>query len=232
MQYNYNMDRIFLIDNDSSLCDKLAGLGIECELVSENRGFCASNTDYVLINSDSCPKFLPNGEGSFGLILLSGNMSGICTEQLERAHDIFCSTAEIERAFRPCNSICSDGFFGQTISRAELYLRYVGMDDRLSGFSYLGFLTAYITLSPCACMKYDIYPLMEKRFKKEAASLERSMRYAIEKAWNTGDMRAQQEVFGYSVSPERGKPVTRELCAGIAEKIREDMENDRIQAKL
>ena len=221
-----------MIDNDSSLREELSGLDIECELVCENSGFSASNSDYVLINSDSCPEFMPNGDGSFGLVILSGDMSGICTEQLERARDIFCSTAEIERAFKPCACVCSDGFFGQTISRAELYLRYVGMDDRLSGFSYLGFLTAYITLSPCACMKYDIYPLMEKRFKKEAASLERSMRYAIEKAWNTGDMRAQQEVFGYSVSPERGKPVTRELCAGIAEKIREDMKNDRIQAKL
>lgn len=232
MQYNFIMERIFLIDNDAALHGKLLECGIECELVHGNKGMCAAGSDYVLINSDNCPFLLPYGAGRFGLVLLSGDTRGVCVEQLERAHDIFCSTAEIERALKPCARACGDDFFGQTVGRAELYLRYIGIDDRLSGFSYLGFLTAYITLSPRACMKYDIYPLMEKNFKKGAASLERSMRYAIEKAWNTGDMRAQQEVFGYSVNPERGKPVTRELCAGIAERIREDMRNDRIQAKL
>ena len=43
-----------------------------------------------------------------------------------------------------------------------------------------------------------------------------AVRYAIETAWVTGDIFYQQELFGMTVSEDRGKPTNAEFIARLA----------------
>ena len=51
-------------------------------------------------------------------------------------------------------------------------------------------------------------------------SVERAIRHAIEVAWNRGKMDTIDELFGYTINAEKGKPTNSEFIALIADKIR------------
>ena len=186
----------------------------------------ASLTGYLIINADNCGDVEINTDCAVGLLLLSGDTGRVCDTLLNRADNIFCSISSF-CDFLHGNDIWNKGLFLTARNNAELLLRYIGMDEKLSGFSYMSFLIAYLTFSEGATLKYDIFPVMEKHFKKTVQCMERAMRYAVEVTWSRGDIFAQESVFGYTVSPERGKPVALELAAMLSERIRDEILYDR-----
>lgn len=65
-----------------------------------------------------------------------------------------------------------------------------------------------------------LYPTIAKKFQTTSSRVERAIRHAIEVAWNRGKMDTIDELFGYTINAEKGKPTNSEFIALIADKIR------------
>lgn len=68
-----------------------------------------------------------------------------------------------------------------------------------------------------------LYPDIAKKYKTTAPKVERSIRHAIEVCWLKGRLDVLENVFGYAISPERGKPTNSEFIAMVADRIRMDI---------
>lgn len=64
--------------------------------------------------------------------------------------------------------------------------------------------------------KDHLYPAIGRKYGCTSAHVERSMRYAIDHAWRTGDMENQHRVFGDTIDARRGKPTCGEMIARLA----------------
>ena len=65
-----------------------------------------------------------------------------------------------------------------------------------------------------------LYPAVAKELNSTPCRVERNMRHAIEVAWTRGDLPYTDEVFGYSVDAERGKPTNAAFIATVADYVR------------
>ena len=65
-----------------------------------------------------------------------------------------------------------------------------------------------------------LYPSIAKKYKTTSSSVERAIRHAIEVAWGRGKIEVIEDMFGYTVSAEKGKPTNSEFIALIADKLR------------
>lgn len=117
------------------------------------------------------------------------------------------------------HAIFQNEYFMELESTAGRLLKSIGVPLRLDGYYYLRFAIAYSYLKPHPVLNRDIYPLLESKYNKSAACIERSMRYAIELAWTHGDIDMQHDIFGYTIDAQKGKPVVREFVAGLADRM-------------
>ena len=66
---------------------------------------------------------------------------------------------------------------------------------------------------PGMSMTKELYPYIAKEFGTTASRVERAMRHAIETAFERGSIETIQRLFGYTLSPEKGKPSNSEFIA-------------------
>ena len=69
----------------------------------------------------------------------------------------------------------------------------------------------------------ELYPNVATKHKTTVAKVERSIRHAIEVCWLKGRIDVLEDTFGYTISPERGKPTNSEFIAMVADKMRMKM---------
>lgn len=65
-----------------------------------------------------------------------------------------------------------------------------------------------------------LYPSLARQFKTTPSRIERAIRHAIEVAWNRGQIEVHDNIFGYTVNSNKGKPTNSEFIAMIADKLR------------
>lgn len=66
---------------------------------------------------------------------------------------------------------------------------------------------------------YRIYPLVAEQFSTTPVRVERGIRSAIEGAWDRCRVETIEQIFGYTLDEEKGKPSNSEFIAMIADKI-------------
>ena len=64
-----------------------------------------------------------------------------------------------------------------------------------------------------------LYPGVAKRYGTTSSRVERSIRHAIEEAWDRGDPDILQKYFSYTVSSTKGKPTNGEFIAAIVDML-------------
>jgi two-component system response regulator (stage 0 sporulation protein A) len=69
-----------------------------------------------------------------------------------------------------------------------------------------------------------LYPDIAKKYNTTATRVERSIRHAIEMAWDRGRTDSLQNLFGYTVNLRKEKPTNSEFIAMIADKLRLEMD--------
>ncbi len=72
-----------------------------------------------------------------------------------------------------------------------------------------------------------LYPAIARMNRTTPSRVERAIRHAIEVAWERGRKDIIDELFGYTVESDRGKPTNSEFIALIADKIRLDYKDSR-----
>lgn len=65
-----------------------------------------------------------------------------------------------------------------------------------------------------------LYPLIAEHYGTMTHRVERAMRFAIETAWNKGDVNVLHDLFGYCVDDKKGKPTNASFIAKISDKLR------------
>ncbi|MGI5899973.1 MAG: sporulation initiation factor Spo0A C-terminal domain-containing protein [Christensenellales bacterium] len=115
--------------------------------------------------------------------------------------------------------------FGWHIS---VTLNEIGIPRHLAGYRYLhdSIAMAVADKDIVASLTTTAYPYIAEKYSSSRSRVERSIRFAIESAWNRGRVDKIEEMFGYTVRSDVGRPTNREFIAMAAERVR-IIEKDR-----
>ncbi len=107
----------------------------------------------------------------------------------------------------------------QLVSRVLVTL---GVPAQLNGYKYLREAISMVTRDPeeITSITKQIYPVLAEHYQVSAPSVERAIRHAIEVSWKRGNIEALDNMFGYTIDYNRGKPTNSEYIAMIADQIR------------
>lgn len=67
------------------------------------------------------------------------------------------------------------------------------------------------------CVMKEIYAKIAEENETTVSKVERNIRNLIEVTWINGNVNAINEIFGYTVSPKKGKPTNSEFIAVITD---------------
>lgn len=65
-----------------------------------------------------------------------------------------------------------------------------------------------------------LYPNIAKKYDTTPSRVERAIRHGVEVAWSRGNIGTIEQIFGYTVNVEKGKPTNSEFIALLADNIR------------
>ncbi|MEN8905102.1 MAG: sporulation transcription factor Spo0A [Clostridiales bacterium] len=101
-------------------------------------------------------------------------------------------------------------------------MRDVGIPPHMAGYQYLREAIIQTINDPKSFNSVTkiLYPSVADKFNTTAQKVERSIRNAIESAWNRGNHDSMDTLFGYSVSFGKGKPTNSEFIAMMADKVK------------
>lgn len=111
--------------------------------------------------------------------------------------------------------------FSRRYDIAQSLLSRLGM-PLLLGRESIALGAVYISAhpQPVPSAQHWLYPHLAEKQHTSPAAIERRIRSVIETTWLNGDLQAQSELFGFTVSAERGKPTNAEFLFLLSEHIR------------
>ena len=116
----------------------------------------------------------------------------------------------------------SYGIVRETIEkRVTEIIRAAGIPAHIKGYKYLREAILLVIKDDDAIESITkmLYPTLANIFKTTPTRIERAIRHSIEVAWNRGNVAIQEDIFGYTVNSNNGKPTNSEFIAMIADKL-------------
>jgi two-component system response regulator (stage 0 sporulation protein A) len=100
-------------------------------------------------------------------------------------------------------------------------LKSVGIPVNIKGFRYLKNAIEIVAtdFSNLDKITKRLYLQVANNFNSTPTRVERDIRHAIEVAYNRGNPRLLNEIFGYTIDEDKGKPTNSEFIAMMADKI-------------
>ncbi len=98
----------------------------------------------------------------------------------------------------------------------------VGVPAHIKGYQYLreAIMMVVNDIDVINQITKSLYPKIAFKYNTTPSRVERAIRHAIEVAWLRGNAGLINELFGYTVNPEKGRPTNSEFIALITEHIR------------
>jgi two-component system response regulator (stage 0 sporulation protein A) len=98
----------------------------------------------------------------------------------------------------------------------------VGVPAHIKGYQYLRNAITMVVedMDLLGAVTKELYPAIAKLNNTTPSRVERAIRHAIEVAWNRGKIETINNLFGYTVHNDKGKPTNSEFIAIIADKLR------------
>lgn len=98
----------------------------------------------------------------------------------------------------------------------------VGVPAHIKGYQYLrdAIIMCIHDMDMLNSITKILYPEIAKKHQTTSSRVERAIRHAIEVAWSRGNLDTMEELFGYTIHTNKGKPTNSEFIALIADKIR------------
>ena len=115
-----------------------------------------------------------------------------------------------------------DSSFGRSLQNglSEAILSPLGFDPALKGTKYLeSIITMQLLGAPDRLDQ--LYSYIGDTYKTSAYAVEKSIRYAIERAWEQGNPYLQFFLFGNSVDASKGKPTNKEFITTATQHMRD-----------
>ena len=107
-------------------------------------------------------------------------------------------------------------------SKITEILHEVGVPAHIKGYQYLrtSILDVINNIELLGAITKELYPSIAKKYGTTPSRVERAIRHAIEVAWNRGRIETINEIFGYTIHNNKGKPTNSEFIAMISDKLR------------
>ena len=98
----------------------------------------------------------------------------------------------------------------------------IGVPAHIKGYQYLRDAIVMVVedMDLLGAVTKELSPAIAKRNNTTPSRVERAIRHAIEVAWNRGRLETINDLFGYTVQLDKGKPTNSEFIAIIADKLR------------
>lgn len=102
------------------------------------------------------------------------------------------------------------------------HIHDIGVPAHIKGYQYLRTAITMGVEDPSVMESLTkiLYPSIARKFQTTPSRVEKAIRHAIATAWSRGNVELVNELFGYTVSAEKGKPTNSELIALVADHIR------------
>lgn len=119
--------------------------------------------------------------------------------------------------------------FGRTEPRADdivtRHIKTVGITANIKGYYYLrdAILLVHEDFDLMNHLTTGLYAAVADKYNSTPQRVERSMRHAIETAWNRGNIRVLEDFFGYTILETKGKPTNGEFIAMLADKLNTEL---------
>lgn len=101
-------------------------------------------------------------------------------------------------------------------------LHELGIPAHLLGCQYLrtGIILCIKDTKMTKAITKVLYPAIAKEYDSKPTKVERAIRHAIEVAWDRANVSALQDLFGFTVDPNRGRPTNNEFISMLVEKLK------------
>ena len=98
----------------------------------------------------------------------------------------------------------------------------LGIPQNVKGYDYLMAAVLLATDEPelIRAITKELYPRIADFFNTTTSCVERSMRHALELAWNNSEPRTLFKLFGHTASATQGKPTNSNFIAIMSNKLR------------
>jgi two-component system response regulator (stage 0 sporulation protein A) len=102
----------------------------------------------------------------------------------------------------------------------------IGVPAHIKGYFYLrdAIFMVINDMELLSAVTKVLYPSIAKNYNTTPSRVERAIRHAIEVAWNRGCMETINNLFGYTIPQDKGKPTNSEFIAMISDKLRMEMQ--------
>ena len=103
----------------------------------------------------------------------------------------------------------------------------VGVPAHIKGYQYLreAIMMVIRDTEVINQITKQLYPDIAGKYRTTPSRVERAIRHAIEVAWGRGQADTVENIFGYTVSANRGKSTNSEFIAMIADKLRLELKS-------
>lgn len=101
-------------------------------------------------------------------------------------------------------------------------LHEVGVPAHIKGYQYLrtAIIKVVNNVELLGAITKELYPSIAIKYSTTASRVERAIRHAIEVACNRGKIETINNIFGYTIHNNKGKPTNSEFIAMISDKLR------------
>ena len=101
-------------------------------------------------------------------------------------------------------------------------LHEVGVPAHIKGYQYLrtSIIDVVNNIELLGAITKELYPTIAMKYTTTPSRVERAIRHAIEVAWTRGKIETINNIFGYTIHNNKGKPTNSEFIAMIADKLR------------
>ena len=108
------------------------------------------------------------------------------------------------------------------IQWTEEAIQRIGIPASLRGYPFLRDAVLMVATNSeyLTGVTKRLYPLIAEKYYTTSAVVERAMRHAIEYAWINGDLDYLYNLFGATVSSDKGKPTNTAFIARLSELLR------------
>lgn len=108
------------------------------------------------------------------------------------------------------------------VNQISLILHKLGMPATLKGYYYSRY-SILLTIEDETLlerMTSSLYPMIAQKFGTTKSCAERNMRHCIEHTWANGNISYIDEIFGYTVDANKGKPTNSQFIATIVDLLK------------
>lgn len=105
------------------------------------------------------------------------------------------------------------------------YLHAMGMPAHIKGYHYAraAIMMVVNDSDKLNFITKVLYPSVATMYKTTPSRVERAIRHSIELAWSRGEQKIMDDIFGYTINSNKGKPTNSEFIAMVADHIRLQM---------